>query len=83
MSTEREERTEGTVTFDKCDPANIGRCVRFAAHDWRIVGINYLGDYDVERFEVRDGERIKIGSSCVLGLPANHGHYAVLLGDQP
>jgi hypothetical protein len=54
---------------------NVGRKVRFGGSVWVIVGINYLGDYDIER----DDPRGKVMSSCVLGLPEWHPHFASLV----
>lgn len=51
----------------------IGRKVIFAGSEWRIAGINYLGDYDIER----EGGRSR--STCVLGLPSWHPHFASLV----
>jgi hypothetical protein len=59
------------------DP-NIGQRVSFAGREWVIVGVNYLGDYDIECFEERPGGRYKIGSTCVLDLPPDHPHYAAI-----
>jgi len=63
------------------DPINIGKWANFAGDVWTIVGINYLGDYDLERFEVREDGRYKIGSSCRLGLSQDHPHYAFLVDE--
>lgn len=64
------------------DPVNIGKFVDYAGDIWKIVGINYLGDYDLERFESRSDGRTKIGTSCELELPDDHPHYAVLVGPE-
>ena len=66
---------------DESDPVHIGRRMHTAGYDWFIVGINYLGDYDLERYEHREDGRYKIGCSCVLGLPMDHPHYAFLLDE--
>lgn len=54
---------------------NVGRSVSFGGCEWTIAGINYLGDYDIERYDDRGMAR----SSCRLGLPAWHPHHATLL----
>lgn len=60
------------------NPSNIGKQVFFNGREWTIIGINWLGSYDIERFENRPDGRYRIESTCVLGLPADHGHYAYL-----
>ncbi len=55
-------------------PENIGRTILFWGESWKIYGINYLGDYDIERTDSRGKRR----SSCRLGIPSWHPHYAVL-----
>lgn len=61
------------------DPVNIGRDVNYWGNVWKIIGLNYLGDYEVVRFEDRPNGRCRIRSSCVLGLPQDHPHYAELV----
>lgn len=73
-----ERGTKRKITHDVCVPANIGRRVRHWGREWKIIGINYLGNYDIERYEHRDNGTYRIESSCVLGLPVEHPHYAVL-----
>ena len=60
-------------------PENIGRRMRWAGREWTVEGVNYLGDYDLVRFEDRPDGRYKIGGSCTLGLPKEHPHYAELI----
>lgn len=60
-------------------PENIGRLISYCGNVWRVIGINYLGDYDIQRTEDRDGQRYTIVSNCVLGLPIDHPHYACLI----
>lgn len=54
---------------------HVGRKVAFGGREWEITGINYLGDYDIEA----TGDRGIVRSSCVLGLPAWHPHFASLV----
>lgn len=56
---------------------NVGRKVRFDGREWEIIGVNYVGDYDITRIDER-GDIVQ--SSCVLGLPEWHPHFAELLG---
>jgi hypothetical protein len=65
-----------------CDPANIGRRVLWAGYEWKIVGINWLDNYDIVRYEQREDGRYKIGAGCVLGLKKDHPHYACLLEEK-
>jgi hypothetical protein len=72
-------------SFSKSDlePAkteHIGKSVYWAGREWKIVGIDYLGNYDLERFEERHDGRYRIGGNCRFGLPEEHGHYARLIG---
>ena len=58
---------------------HVGRLVRFWDDEWKIVGINYLGDYDIEmRRDTPEGPQM-VSSSCRLGLPEDHRHYAELI----
>lgn len=67
---------------DQSTPDNIGKWVDFGGDVWKIVAINYLGDYDLARFEMREDGRFKIGTSCRLGLIKFNPHYAVLVDDE-
>lgn len=57
-----------------------GRQVEYWGETWTITGQNYLGDWEVERFEMRSDGRCRI-TSCVSSeiLPETHGHCARLL----
>jgi hypothetical protein len=58
-----------------------GREVEYWGETWTVTGRNYLGDWDVERFEMRPDGRYKIKSSISSGvLPQTHGHFARLVG---
>lgn len=55
----------------------IGKRVKFFGRTWTVVGKNYLGDWDVVRYENRHGMRFKIQSSISSKpLPKDHPHYA-------
>ena len=57
-----------------------GATVSYWGQTWTIVGKNYLGDWDVVRYEQRNGENIRIGSSIAPNiLPTEHPHYAELV----
>jgi hypothetical protein len=73
--------------------AFIGRRVWFAGVTWVIIGVNYLGDFDIERREQRpwddpaydeDGRcchGVICRTSCRFGLPESHHHHARLVFD--
>lgn len=61
------------------DPENIGKWVDYGGDIWKIVGVNYLGDYDLERYEIREDCHYKIVSSCKLGLANDHPHFAFIV----
>lgn len=73
------------------EPAHIGMPVWSMGQVWEIVGINYLGDYTIERTETlpmqyprfddrgRQYHTVRWRSSCRFGLPNDHGHHARLL----
>ena len=54
---------------------HVGREVMYWGQRWEITGINYLGDYDIERTDKRG----LVKSSCILGLPTWHPHFASLV----
>jgi hypothetical protein len=57
-----------------------GRHVEYWGDVWTVTGRNYLGDWDVERFETRPDGRFKITSSIAPDvLPETHGHFAQLV----
>jgi hypothetical protein len=57
-----------------------GRQVDYWGEMWTVTGMNYLGDWDVERFEMRPDGRVKITSSISSEvLPETHGHFARLV----
>jgi hypothetical protein len=57
-----------------------GRQIDYWGDIWTVTGKNYLGDWDVERFEARPDGRYKITSSISAEvLPETHGHFARLL----
>lgn len=57
-----------------------GRRVEYWGHEWEVIGKNYLGDWDVVRFEEREDGRYRIKSSIAPKvLDTNHPHYARLL----
>jgi hypothetical protein len=57
-----------------------GRQVEYWGDTWTITGKNYLGDWDLERFEMRTDGRFKITSSISSEiLPEAHGHFARLV----
>lgn len=59
-----------------------GRKVRYWDHEWTIIGLNYLNDYDVLRKEVRPDGTYNIWCTCVLtGLDKDHPHFAELIDD--
>ena len=64
------------MIHDTAAAANVGRSVDFGGHAWTITGVNYLGNYDIERTESREDGDYKVRTSCVLGLPPEHPHYA-------
>lgn len=74
-------------TADRCyssllgDGMDItGRQVDYWGDTWTVTGKNYLGDWDVERFEMRPDGRFKITSSISSEvLPEAHGHFARLV----
>jgi hypothetical protein len=58
----------------------IGRQVHYWGRTWTVVAKNYLGDWDVERFELRDDGRYRICSTISpRSLPESHPHYAEVL----
>ena len=58
----------------------VGRQVQCWDEEWTIEGKNYLGDWDVVRYESRPSGRYRIKSSISAKiLPVDHPHYAVLL----
>lgn len=58
----------------------VGRRVNYFGRTWTIVGKNYLGDWDVERFEDRPDGKYSIKSSIgAYELPETHPHHVVLL----
>lgn len=63
------------------DPAHIGKTVFCFGWHWQITGINYLGSYDIERQETRANGVYDITSTCVLGLPEDHPHFAELVSE--
>lgn len=59
-----------------------GRDVEAFGQTWTVIGRNYLGDWDVERFEHRPEGRFKITSSIAPEtLPETNGHYARLVSN--
>jgi DNA primase len=57
-----------------------GRQIEYWGDIWTVTGKNYLGDWDVERFETRPDGRFRITSSiCPKILPETHGHFARLV----
>ncbi len=61
--------------------ANItGRLVEYWGDVWTVTGKNYIGDWDVERREVRPAGAVKITSSIAVNvLPVTHPHFARLV----
>lgn len=68
-----------TAERDEAKRAIVGQRARWGGVVWKVVGINYLGTFDLERFEDRPDGRYKMGGSCVFGLPRNHPHFAELI----
>jgi hypothetical protein len=57
-----------------------GRQVEYWDDVWTITKKNYLGDWEVERQEIRESGNVKIKSSIdAFILPEDHPHYAKLV----
>jgi hypothetical protein len=57
-----------------------GRLVEYWGGVWTITGKNYLGDWNIERREVRPGHCVNITSSIAATvLPDAHPHFARLV----
>lgn len=57
-----------------------GRQVEYCGEIWTVSEKNYLGDWDVVRYEDRPTGRVKITSSIAPTiLPETHGHFARLV----
>lgn len=57
-----------------------GRLVEYCGDVWTVSEKNYLGDWDVVRYEERENGRYKITSSIApIVLPETHGHFARLV----
>lgn len=82
--------TDFTIDTEQADQLGggldlAGKRVLFAGHIWTIVERNYLGDWDIERFEERSEGRFRIGSSIsATVLPEANRHFAKLIEtDEP
>ena len=57
-----------------------GRLVEYWGGVWTVRGRNYLGDWDVVKFEQRSTGRVKVTSSISsIALPESHPHFARLV----
>lgn len=57
-----------------------GRQVQYWGDAWTVTGLNFVGDWDVERFEPRDTGSVKVTASIdPWELEETHPHYAKLL----
>lgn len=67
------------------DGANmVGARVFYFGHYWTVIGKNYLGDWDVERFEDRKDGRFRIESSIAPEiLPYDHPHFVEVISMPP
>ncbi|MBW6123145.1 hypothetical protein KZ843_09630 [Pseudomonas aeruginosa] len=63
------------------DGADItGRLVEYWGQVWTVKGLNYIGDWEVERNEARLTGAVKITSSVApTVLPETHPHFARLV----
>ena len=58
----------------------VGRRVSYSGEEWTIEAKNYLGRWDLVRYENRPSGRYRIKSSISAKiLPVEHPHHAVLL----
>lgn len=57
-----------------------GREIEYWGSVWTITGKNYIGDWEVERYEHWPSGRVKVTSSVdAFVLPEEHPHHARLL----
>jgi hypothetical protein len=57
-----------------------GREVQYWGDVWTVKGRNYLGDWDVVRYELRPDGRVRVTSSVrATVLPEDHPHFCSLV----